>query len=97
MSLFSRLKNALHSKQLDNELLDEMKDHLERRAAALHEKGLPPADAKREAERRFGNITQIREQSRDYQRQQSDAALPVHSSSKLADSQLIEAKTSVAC
>ena len=66
MSLFSRLKNALHSKQLDNELLDEMKDHLERRAAALHEKGLPPADAKREAERRFGNITQIREQSRDY-------------------------------
>src|ERR1700722_6795414 len=66
MSLFSRLKNAIHPKRLDDEILDEMKDHLDRRAAALREKGLPPAAARLEAERRFGNIPQIREQSRDY-------------------------------
>lgn len=66
MSLFSRLRNALHSKRLDNDLHDEMSDHLERRAAALRENGLSPAEAAAEASRRFGNLTQLREQSRDF-------------------------------
>jgi len=66
MSFFSRLRNALHPKRLDNELLDEMSDHLERRAASLRERGLSPEDAAREASRRFGNVTQLREQSRDF-------------------------------
>jgi predicted permease len=66
MSWFSRLRNALYSKPLDTDLRDEMSDHLERRAASLREKGLPPADAQLEASRRFGNVTQIREQSRDF-------------------------------
>jgi len=65
MSLFSRLRNAIRPKQLDHELLDEMSDHLERRAAALREKGLSAEDARQQAERRFGNVTQLREQSRD--------------------------------
>lgn len=65
MSLFSRLRNALHPKPLDNDLLDEMADHLERRAADLRNKGLSPADAQFEASRRFGNLTQLREQSRE--------------------------------
>jgi predicted permease len=64
MSFFSRLKNALHAKPLDSEILDEMKDHLDRRAAALREKGLNPSEAASEASRRFGNVTQLREQSR---------------------------------
>jgi predicted permease len=66
MSLFSRLRNAIRPKQLDSELLDEMSDHLERRAAALREKGLSAEEARRQAERRFGNITQLREQSRGF-------------------------------
>jgi predicted permease len=66
MSFFSRLRNALHPKRLDNELLDEMSDHLERRAASLRDRGLSPEDAAREASRRFGNATQLREQSRDF-------------------------------
>jgi predicted permease len=65
MSFFSRLRNALHPKRLDDELLDEMSDHLERRAADLRNKGLSPADARLAASRRFGNLTQLREQSRE--------------------------------
>jgi predicted permease len=65
VSFFSRLKNALHPKRLDNDLPDEMADHIERRAAALREQGLPPEDSHREASRRFGNATQFREQSRE--------------------------------
>jgi predicted permease len=65
MSWFSRLKNALHPGRLDEELADEMRDHLERRAAALREKGLSPGESQRQAALRFGNITRAREQSRD--------------------------------
>ena len=65
MSWFSKLKNAVHSKPLDNELADEMSDHLARRAAALREQGWSAADAQQEASRRFGNVTLLREQSRE--------------------------------
>ncbi len=66
MSFFSRLRNAIHSQPLDDDLRDEMSDHLDRRAAALREKGLSPAEAASQASRRFGNLTQLREQSRDF-------------------------------
>lgn len=66
MSFFSKLCNALHPKRLDDELRAEMSDHLERRAAALREQGLSPDDAQHEAMRRFGNMTQLREQSREF-------------------------------
>ncbi len=65
MSWFSRLRNSLHPKPLDNDLLDEMSDHLERRAASLREQGLNPEEARREASKRFGNVTRLREQSRE--------------------------------
>jgi predicted permease len=65
MSWVSRLRNAVRPKRLDTELLDEMSDHLERRAAALREKGLPAAEAQRQASIRFGNVTQLRERSRE--------------------------------
>src|SRR5271168_3986118 len=64
MSWLSRLSNALDPKPLDSDLLDEMSDHLERRAAALREQGLSGEEARREASRRFGNVTQLREESR---------------------------------
>lgn len=34
MSWLSRLTNALHPRQLDKDLADELADHIERRAAA---------------------------------------------------------------
>ena len=65
MSWLSRLRNALHPKQLDSDLRDELSDHLERRADDLREQGLSDEDARREASLRFGNVTQLREQSRE--------------------------------
>jgi len=65
MSWLSRLTNALHPKQIDSDLRDEMADHLERRAAALREQGLSEEEARRQAAVRFGNATQLREQSRE--------------------------------
>jgi predicted permease len=65
MSWFSRLKNALHTRPLDDSLEDEIQDHLERRSAALREEGLTPAEARRRALTAFGNVTRVREQSRE--------------------------------
>jgi putative ABC transport system permease protein len=65
MSWLSRFRNALLSKQLDTDLRDELSDHLERRATALREQGLSEDDARRQAAVRFGNVTQLREQSRE--------------------------------
>ncbi len=65
MSWLSKLSNALHPRQLDRDLRDELSDHLERRAAALRDQGLSDEEAHREASRRFGNVTQLREQSRE--------------------------------
>lgn len=65
MSWFSRLRNAVHSRQLDQDLADEIRDHLERRKAALRREGLSAAEAQREASAHFGNTTQLREKSRD--------------------------------
>jgi hypothetical protein len=65
MSWFSRLRNAIRPRQLDEDLADEMRDHMERRADALRAVGCPPNEAKRQAAIGFGNITKLSEQSRD--------------------------------
>ncbi len=65
MSWFSRLRNAVHPKRLDEELADEMRDHLDRRAAGLAQRGASPEEARHSALRRFGNSTLLREQSRE--------------------------------
>jgi predicted permease len=66
MSWFSRLKNALNPRPLDDDLAAEVADHLERRAAALGEKGLSPAEAQRQARARFGSASRLREESREF-------------------------------
>src|SRR5690242_3627029 len=66
MSWFSKLKNALDSRQLNEDLAEEMRDHLERRAAAIKATGVSPQEAHRHARLRFGNSTRLREQSRDF-------------------------------
>lgn len=65
MSWISRIKNALSPEKLDDQLREEMSDHLERRTAALRERGMSAEEAKRQASIRFGNATQLREQSRE--------------------------------
>ena len=64
MSWLSRLKNAMNSRRLDEDLGEEMRDHSERRAAALRAKGVAAAEARRQADVRFGNLTRLREESR---------------------------------
>jgi hypothetical protein len=64
MSGYSRLKNAVNPRRLDEELAEEMRDHCERRTAALQAKGLNAGEARRQADARFGNITRLREESR---------------------------------
>ena len=66
MSLLSRLRNALHSRQLDDDLADEIRDHLERRAADLSHDGLSLSEARRQALVRFGNTTRLKEESRGF-------------------------------
>jgi hypothetical protein len=53
MSWFSRLRNTLQPQRLDDELAEELHDHLERRAAALGEEGVSPEEARRQASRAF--------------------------------------------
>jgi predicted permease len=66
MSFFSRLRNAIHPRRLDDDLRDEMADHLNRRAAAMREEGLSAEEAEHQAAKRFGNLTQLRERSRGF-------------------------------
>jgi predicted permease len=65
MSWFSRLKNALYTRPLDESLEDEIQDHLERRSAAFRLEGLTPVEARRRALTAFGSVTRVREQSRE--------------------------------
>ena len=65
MSWWSRLRNAIYARPLDESLEDEIQDHLERRAAAFRAEGLPPDEARRRALSAFGNVTRVREQSRE--------------------------------
>ena len=65
MSWFSRFKNAWNPRRLDEDLAEELRDHMERRAADLQRRGLSEPEAQRQAARRFGNLTGIHETSRE--------------------------------
>jgi predicted permease len=64
MSWLSKIRNALWSRSLDDDLAEELKDHLTRRAEAYREKGLSDREAQAAARIQFGNQTQILESSR---------------------------------
>lgn len=66
MSWLSRLRNALNPRRLDEDLDEEIRDHLARRAAALEEKTGGAEEAQRQARLRFGNTTRLREESRAF-------------------------------
>ena len=65
MSWISRLKNTFYPNRMEKELADEIRDHLERRTAALAGAGVEPREARRYESPRFGNTTRLREEGRD--------------------------------
>ena len=62
--LLRRLRMIFHRRQLDADLEEEMRLHLELRQQQQIDSGLPPAKARRAAYQKFGNTTRIQEKSR---------------------------------
>jgi predicted permease len=50
---------------MESSLEDEIRDHLERRAAMLRETGMDPGEAEHQARVAFGSIRRVREESRE--------------------------------
>ena len=65
MSWITRLKNTLNPRRLDEDLADEIRDHIERRASDLEDRGLSRPEAQRRAAVVFGSAAGIREESRE--------------------------------
>jgi len=64
-SVLRRLRALAGRRRLERDLDDELAFHLAMRAADARREGLSPADAERDARRRFGNVTYLKEQTRD--------------------------------
>src|SRR5262249_15809033 len=60
-----RLRALFRGEQLDAEMHEEMRHHLEMTAAKKVANGVTPAQARVAAQRSFGGVDQIREQCRD--------------------------------
>ncbi len=65
-SFFRRLRMGNRREQLEDNLREEMQQHIELLTAELVAKGTSPEEARLIARRRFGNPTLAREQSRDW-------------------------------
>src|SRR5260370_15115293 len=65
MSWLSRLANVFHTNRLDRDLDDELQFHIETRTEDLIATGMSRAEARRQAQRHFGNRLLLRESSRD--------------------------------
>jgi predicted permease len=63
--LWRRLHHLLFRRRFEDDLAEEMRLHLELRAAAQAADGMPREDAQAAAHRRFGNSALLREQSRE--------------------------------
>ena len=66
MSWFSRLRYALSPRRLDEDLAEEVRDHIERRAEDLRNRAFDEPGARRQAALVFGNTTRIRETCREF-------------------------------
>lgn len=60
-----RLRSLFHGRQVEHELAEELRDHLERQSELHMAAGLSPADARAAALRAFGNVALVQEQCRD--------------------------------
>jgi putative ABC transport system permease protein len=65
LSAMRRLRAFFRRDRLDDDLAEEIRLHLELRRQALVDAGVAAGDADREARRQFGNVTLIRERTRD--------------------------------
>ncbi len=65
MSWLSRIINVFRSDEVDRELDEGLRFHVEARTEDLIASGVPREDALREASRRLGNVGVLRERSRD--------------------------------
>src|SRR5215471_8818945 len=65
MSWFSRFANVFRSDRLNHDLEDEIRFHLDTRAAEFTRHGMTSPEAASEARRRLGNEWRARETSRD--------------------------------
>ncbi len=65
MSWTRRLLDTFRAGRVDREVEEEIRFHLEMRARELVDRGMPPDEAFHATRRRFGNITRIREQTRE--------------------------------
>jgi putative ABC transport system permease protein len=65
VSLIARLRGMLQRKRLDQDLDDEMRAHLEMRAADNLAAGMSPEESRYEAQKRFGNTTLLKEDARN--------------------------------
>ena len=64
-ALVCRAKALVSRHELDRDLEEELAHHVEMKARRLASHGMPPDDAARAAQRRFGNATELRERTRD--------------------------------
>ena len=65
MSLFRRLRHLLRRRQSEADMAEEMRFHLDQRAADYAADGRPADEARSAARRRFGNLGSIQEQARE--------------------------------
>lgn len=64
MSLLSRLKGLLQIRRLERDLDDELRSHIEMRTQDNIAAGMSPQEARYDAQRRFGNSTLLKEDTR---------------------------------
>src|SRR5208282_5592244 len=63
--LWLRVKALVRRRELDRDLDDELQFHLAMREQKLHEQGVAAEEAPYAARRQFGNVTQLKETSRE--------------------------------
>jgi predicted permease len=64
MSWLSRLRRMLQRDRLETDLDEELRSHIEMRATDSMAAGMTPEEAGYDARRRFGNVTQVKEDTR---------------------------------
>ena len=63
--LFRRLRSLLRRRQLDRDLEEEIRFHVETQAEENRQNGMEPVEARYAARRQFGNVTLLKERSRE--------------------------------
>ena len=63
-----RLRSLLHRADVESEMHDELRDHLDREISRLIEQGVPPDKARRLAQRSMGTLETVKEHLRETRR-----------------------------